>query len=157
MDKKRLTAIFEAYGANSARWPAAERAAGLALMAARPDLAAEARKAAALDSMLAKLPAGTVDNALRTRILETAPPPQMRSSRKARSRAMPGFGGLIRLPTIGGGVLVRPVAILAFAICLGLGAGALLPVGADAAAPSDTELLTAMWGSPAITQDGANL
>jgi len=157
MDKKRLTAIFEAYGADAARWPESERAAALALMAQQPEVAVGQRSAASLDALLDKAPQAAITNALRARILEAAPPPRMAEVRKIRGGMMPNLGGLIRVPNFGGGVIVRPVAILAIAICLGLGAGALLPLGADAAAPSDTELLTAMWGSPAITQDGANL
>lgn len=155
MDKKRLSEILEAYGADPARWPVAERPAALASMAEQPMTERDA--AAALDLMLAKVPQGIVTDALRTRILETAPPPQVAGLRKARGGAMPRLGGFIRLPNIGGGLLVRPAAILAVAICLGLGAGVLVPLGADAAAPSDTDLLTAMWGGSAITQDGANL
>ncbi|MFZ1989186.1 MAG: hypothetical protein WAW96_05380, partial [Alphaproteobacteria bacterium] len=98
------------------------------------------------------------DDALRARVLETAPPPRMRTlpSGGRRGGAMPGFGEIIRIPSFGGAAIARPVAILAIAICLGLGAGALLPSGVDAA-QSDTEVLSALWGSPAITQDGANL
>ncbi len=157
MEKKRLSAIIEAYGADPARWPDGERKAALALMAEQPEMVAERRAASALDSMLAKVPQGMVSDALRTRVLETAPPPQAPSLHKARGGGLRGFGDMIRIPNISGGWVVRPVAILAVAICLGLGAGVLLPLGADAAPSSDTELLTAMWGTPAITQDGANL
>ena len=158
MDKKRLSAILEAYGADPAHWPAAERAAALALAEAEPSLANERSAAATLDRLLAKAPAGTVDNALRTRVLETAPPPRMRTLLKGgrRARGAPGFNEIIRIPSFGGVAIARPVAILAIAICLGLGAGALLPSGVDSA-QSDTEVLNALWGGPAITQDGANL
>jgi hypothetical protein len=72
------------------------------------------------------------------------------------ARAAAGFGEIIRIPSFGGAAIARPVAILAVAIFLGLGAGALLPVATDTA-QADTEVLSALWGSPAITQDGANL
>ena len=158
MDKKRLSAIFEAYGADPAHWPASERDAALALAASDSAFASELRAAAGLDRLLAKVPAGVAGNALRARILETAPPPRMRTLAKGgrRGGALPGFGEMIRIPSFGGAVIARPVAILAIAICLGLGAGALLPSGVDAAS-SDSEVLSALWGNSAITSDGANL
>lgn len=158
MDKKRLSAILGAYGADPAHWPASERDSAVALAASDSALASELRAAAALDRLLAKVPAGVVDNALRARILENAPPPRMRAVAKGgrRGGTLPGFGEIIRVPSFGGAVLARPVAILAIAICLGLGAGALLPSGVDAVS-SDSEVLSALWGNSAITQDGANL
>jgi len=163
MDKKRLSAILEAYGADPARWPAAERAAASALADSEPSLATERSAAAVLDRLLAKAPAGMVDDTLRARVLETAPAPKMRALPRGgrRVRSVPGFGEIIRIPSFGPAAIARPVAILAIAVCLGLGAGVLLPSGVSSssgdATQSDTEVLSALWGSPAITQDGANL
>jgi hypothetical protein len=51
----RLEAILEAYGADSARWPLAEREAALALVRAEPKARALLGKAEALDQTLSAL------------------------------------------------------------------------------------------------------
>jgi len=53
MTPERARRILESYGAEPARWPAAERAALAALLAAEPALAGAARGEAALDRLLA--------------------------------------------------------------------------------------------------------
>lgn len=71
MTEDRFRAILDAYGADPARWPEAERAAAQAFASAHPDLVAEA---AALDALLA-LDAGEAapSPALRARVLGAAP------------------------------------------------------------------------------------
>ncbi|MBL8700380.1 MAG: hypothetical protein JNK67_18535 [Alphaproteobacteria bacterium] len=53
---ERLREILDAYGAEPHRWPADERDAALALIAAQPSLAAEVAAARDLDAMLALHP-----------------------------------------------------------------------------------------------------
>jgi len=52
MDPERLNELIDAYGAEPARWPAAERAAAQALLARTPAARARLAEAAALDSRL---------------------------------------------------------------------------------------------------------
>jgi hypothetical protein len=159
MDRLRLRAILDAYGADPQRWPEAERAAALRLLETSSDLESVRDDALRLDRLIAAAPAGEVTQALLARILETAPHPVVKVQRQRRAspwRFMPSLTGLGRLPPLGGGVLTRPAAILMLAVGVGLGAGALMPITVDAAAPSDVQMLSAMWGSSVLTQDGAN-
>ena len=156
MDRARLNAILEAYGGDSAHWPEAERALALRLIAAEPELASAQRTAAALDRVLAQAPAGEVSSALLTRILEASPRPTAKpfAPRAGKLRLFDGARGLIPRP-IGGAIAARPMAILMLAICIGLGAGALMPAVVDAA-PSEVDMLSLMWGDPAFNQDGGD-
>lgn len=56
MDMQRLEVLLDAYGADPARWPAAERAAALALLAADPAARAGLEQARQLDRALDALP-----------------------------------------------------------------------------------------------------
>ena len=56
MDLQRLETLLDAYGADPARWPAAERAAALALLAIDPAAQAWLEKARQLDRALDRLP-----------------------------------------------------------------------------------------------------
>ncbi|MDM7945499.1 MAG: hypothetical protein QUV20_04135 [Oceanibaculum nanhaiense] len=56
MDLQRLEALLDAYGADPARWPAAERAAALALLAIEPAAQARLEQARQLDRVLDALP-----------------------------------------------------------------------------------------------------
>lgn len=56
MDMQRLEVLLDAYGADPARWPAAERAAALALLAADPAAQAWLEQARRLDRALDALP-----------------------------------------------------------------------------------------------------
>lgn len=83
------TDLIDCYGADTARWPAEDRDAALAAIAADPALQAAFADAAALDAMLAgwaARPAATGDaDAVAARILRPAP----------RWRRFAGAGGLI--------------------------------------------------------------
>lgn len=75
MNLKRLAELLDAYGADPARWPADERAAALALLAADARARAMQAQARALDDWLATdlpTPPGDV---LRARILASTPTP----------------------------------------------------------------------------------
>ena len=52
MSLDRLERLLEAYGANPARWPPAERTPALELLEATPELQGLRRQAAALDALL---------------------------------------------------------------------------------------------------------
>ena len=52
MSLDRLERLLEAYGANPARWPPAERTPALELLEAMPELQGLRRQAAALDALL---------------------------------------------------------------------------------------------------------
>ncbi|MFO7482162.1 hypothetical protein [Oceanibaculum nanhaiense] len=56
MDLQRLEALLDAYGADPARWPAAERTAAQALLAADPDAQAQLEQTRQLDRALDALP-----------------------------------------------------------------------------------------------------
>lgn len=75
MNRERMTAILEAYGAAPARWPEAERAAAQAWAAANAaEFATMARVEEALDGMLAlDRRDGGDEAALMARILASAP------------------------------------------------------------------------------------
>ena len=157
MDRARLNAILEAYGGDPAHWPGAEREAALRLIAADTELARAQIAAISLDRVLARAPAGEVSNDLLTRILETAPRPAMKplAPRAGKARLFEGIGASIGLPSFGGAIAGRPIAIVMLAICIGLGAGALVPTMVDAA-PSEVDMLSLMWGDPAFNQDGGD-
>ena len=72
MTPDRVMALLDAYGADPARWPDAERDAAMAMINADPALAARRDEAAALDGLLmqAETPQPSAD--LARRILESA-------------------------------------------------------------------------------------
>ena len=65
MTTDRVRALLAAYGADTGRWPAAERAAAERLLAEDPALAADLAEARAFDSLLDELPAPAPNPALR--------------------------------------------------------------------------------------------
>jgi anti-sigma-K factor RskA len=75
MTLDRLRAIVDAYGADPARWPAAERAAGEALLAGSAEARALVAETADLDAALDSLPALQPSPAMRTAVLAAAPRP----------------------------------------------------------------------------------
>lgn len=77
MDLTRFEALAEAYGADLRRWPAAERDAADALMAAQPQAARALLSAAeGLDDLLAASRPPAPSQALRQAILAAAPKPR---------------------------------------------------------------------------------
>jgi hypothetical protein len=71
---ERVRALIEAYGADSRRWPEAERAPALALIEARPAEFADAlAEADGLDALLHAAPRLEASAALRARVLAAAP------------------------------------------------------------------------------------
>lgn len=98
VDRERLAAILDAYGADADRWPAEEREGALALI--RDDALARSlrERAALLDAVLAAAPDADPPPALVERILAAAPTGPAgaetfrggRHSRAVRSRASSG-------------------------------------------------------------------
>lgn len=81
MDLTRFEALAEAYGADLRRWPAAERDAADALMAAEPEPArAILAEAEGVDDLLAASRPPLVSQALRDAVLAGAPRPRPRRS-----------------------------------------------------------------------------
>ena len=76
MNTDRLKEIIDAYGANHARWPDAERDAALALLATSADLQAYRDAARTLDAFLDEASVAPASVDLETAILATAPSPQ---------------------------------------------------------------------------------
>ena len=78
MQRVRLQRLIEAYGADPARWPAAEREAAERLLAASPDLTAAVNEARRLDGALDDYgPAARVGSETRLeRALADLPPQQ---------------------------------------------------------------------------------
>ncbi|HYE00512.1 MAG TPA: hypothetical protein VEH84_14095, partial [Alphaproteobacteria bacterium] len=76
MDAARLRALLDAYGARPERWPPAERAAALALLAASAEARAARAEAAALDALLDLAAAPAPSAALVGRILGDAAAPR---------------------------------------------------------------------------------
>lgn len=73
MQASRFEALIDAYGADPARWPDAERASALAFAEANPDLAARlTREAARLDAALALARVEAPSPALMADILKSA-------------------------------------------------------------------------------------
>jgi hypothetical protein len=164
MDKSRLLEILETYGAEPSRWPAAERAAGEALLAQTPGLAAERKAALGLDKLLSAAPAGEVSPALRARIYEqaaqavAAPVARIETGKSGLERLGAMLADVFRLPDTSGGLMAfaRPISAALLAVAIGLGAGASLPMSASSP-PSEVDYLAAMWATPGLAQDVGDL
>lgn len=132
MDLQRLEALLDAYGADPARWPAAERAAALALLAA--DTAAQARleQARQLDRALDRLPpapAPAGDLAARIRAA-------------ARQQGAPVAPALVPIPANGNRAPWRFTMALAASAVIGLWLGfATSPFTASDTATIDLAIL----------------
>jgi hypothetical protein len=86
MTLDRLGQLLDAYGARPERWPDAERAAALALLFASREARARRDAAAALDSMLDRVPVLAPSPELADRILAGAPRGVRPTSRALRRR-----------------------------------------------------------------------
>ncbi len=106
MNEARFEALVRAHGADPARWPAAEREAARAQLAATPAARGVLAEEAALDALLRAVPAPTPSSALIGELLAAAPRPRRR------------FGALAPLVA-----LWRPATALALAAVLGLAVG----------------------------------
>lgn len=128
LSENRLIELIEAYGADSARWPVAERAAGQALLARSPAARAAAQAAQSLDALLAQAPVSTASPALLERVLSAAmpvPAPAVLPARPgAWTRAAAFLAAAFRPPaawSVSG--ILRPAALVLTAGVVGLGLG----------------------------------
>jgi hypothetical protein len=127
MTEERLLTLLQAYGAEPARWPEAERAEAQALLA----LSADARirdalaEAQALDGALAALPEPALSDAAYAQLLQQARPGMW-----ARLRGILGWQGPLWRP------LGAMAAALIFGIALGLNETAVQSVALPGTAPA---------------------
>jgi hypothetical protein len=89
MDLDRLEALLAAYGADPARWPAAERDAARALLARSAAARARRDAAARLDRLLDAVPAAAPSPALAARVLAAAPQAPAAAARRRPGRRWP--------------------------------------------------------------------
>lgn len=124
MNRTRFDQLLEAYGADFARWPASERAAGAVYAAEHTEEVAEAlREAQALDAALDAVRGTAPDvGALSARLLGAAPKPQRGFDRRA-------------------GWALAACAV--FGVLLGYGGGLLAPASA-----ADDEYFTMAFEAP---------
>ncbi len=121
MDTNRFAELLDAYGADPRRWPAAERAAALALAQASTEARRLLEQAAATDALLAMPPGIVPSSDLASRIMAQLPPAPV---------AMPGpslhLGQrlMVLLQEISPFRILWPqVATLALALSIGVGVG----------------------------------
>lgn len=96
---ERLLAVIDAYGADPARWPEAERA-GLEAVARAPEASRLLAEARALDAVLARSPAldaGVLDD-LKSRIVAKADESGRVTQRPAMPRSVTSLGDRRRMP-----------------------------------------------------------
>jgi hypothetical protein len=122
MTLDRLRAIVDAYGADPARWPVAERAAGEALLAGSAGARALVAAAADLDAALDSVPALQPTPAMRAAVLAAAPRPPAPS---LRARLNEGWREFVA--ELGGWRLAG--SVLAASLVLGIVSGGLLSEG----------------------------
>jgi hypothetical protein len=95
MTLDRLAAILDAYGADPARWPDAEREGARALLERSVEARARCDAAAALDALLDRAPSSQPSPALAGRILAQAPQARQASRAKVvrlRARVVAAVG-----------------------------------------------------------------
>ncbi|HUS23651.1 MAG TPA: hypothetical protein VM369_01780 [Candidatus Binatia bacterium] len=116
LTRARLQQLLDAYGADPRRWPGEERAAAEALLRGEPADSPLRRDAAALDTLLDRLPAVADDAALRSTIFAALP---------ARERPSGWREALAELAgRVGGWRLAGPA--FALALAGGVASGVLL-------------------------------
>jgi hypothetical protein len=107
---ERFQDLADAFGGDVARWPEADRAAGLAFARAEPSAtAAILAEASALDRLLAASPGPAPSLALREAVIAAAPRPR----RRAIDRRWVGLGASLAAASIAGvlaGAAAAPIA-----------------------------------------------
>lgn len=134
MNLDRFATLVEAYGTDPRRWPAAERAAAQALLAASTEARHLLQQAEALDLALSSPPAAIEpSDALRARIMAQAVVPRMTARPGWRSQVVEALSLLF--PT---GRAIPQLATLGLALAIGVGAGL---ANIDVADSRDTDLI----------------
>lgn len=140
MTVTRFAAILDAYGGVARRWPAAERAAAEALLAASPEARGLLAEATRLDRVLSAATAPAPSATLRAAILGAAPKPVAASRPRLAEIGRGLWESLAGVLTgeLGG---LRPAgAVLGIALVLGVVAGGALE--------SQTETGTSVAAAP---------
>jgi hypothetical protein len=130
MNLKRFKEIVEAYGADPARWPANERAAAEAFLAASSEARAVRDAEARLDTVLSRAESPAPSTELAARILRTAP-----TERRTRSAGLTSW-----LAELWEGPIWQPATALAVSMVLGLAVGAFAPLFPDEGDSGDDEI-----------------
>ena len=125
MNLERFTILIDAYGSDPRRWPAAERQAAQALLAASAEAQQLMREAASFDALLsAPPPAIEPSAALKARVLAQVAPRPMAAT-TWRGQIAEAFAVLFPA-----GRAMPQFAALGLALAIGIGAG-LANVGPD--------------------------
>jgi hypothetical protein len=119
---ERFGAIVDAYGASPMRWPAEERAAAEALLAASAQARAMLADARMLDGMLAAAPVEAPSDALVARLMAARPRGIAAPARPAKSQ---GFFRELVASVWPYGSPVLPAGALAASLVLGVALGTL--------------------------------
>ncbi|WP_395792943.1 hypothetical protein [Aquimonas sp.] len=146
MNSERLQHLIDAYGADPARWPPAERAA---LAAARPlsaPLAQALAEAAALDQALSGLPLPELPSSLAARVLAAAP-----QAARHRPPAPQRSGWRELWDALGGLRLAGPA--FALALSFGLGLGILIPQAAEESESDLDTYIALAWLDESIDEE----
>lgn len=122
ISRTRALEVLEAYGADEARWPQADREAVRQLIAADPALAKRQAEAAELDALLALAPLEAPSFALQSRIL---------SAQKDEGIGGLGFVKQVLNALWPYGPSAIPAGALAASIVLGVASGAVTTVTND--------------------------
>jgi hypothetical protein len=141
MNLARFRALLEAYGTHFERWPAAERAAGRALLLSEPAARSAFDEQAALDALLDAAPIPALPSALEQQLLAIP---------RANQQALPFRGRALWMPALG----------WAAAAMVGLWIGTQYPAddedvnsvtaaAVDGATSSDEEAFIALAAGPA--------
>ncbi len=149
MKLDRFKAIIEAYGANAAHWPAAEREAAEAFAATSPDAIGLLAEARALDLLLDEAPLMEATSDLTSRILASVP--RVGGMAPATAPQSRGWAdqltGILNVlwPRHG---LARPAGLLAATMMFGFLVGFSGAGGAAAADTEDSDVFAYVFGSP---------
>lgn len=155
MTMGRLTELLAAYGADPRRWPADERPAAEAMLAASADARALAERERELDLMLDAAPDAEVPAALIERLVAARPRP-MAAGPAAATRQRPVAGGMRSF--LAGftravwpyGSPVLPAGALAASIMLGIAFGAAMP-SALGGLYAEKTIATSTTGDPLVS------
>lgn len=155
MTMGRLTELLAAYGADPRRWPADERPAAEAMLAASADARALAERERELDLMLDAAPDAEVPAALIERLVAARPRP-MAAGPMAAARQRPVAGGMRSF--LAGfaravwpyGSPALPAGALAASIMLGIAFGAAMP-SALGGLYAEKTIATSTTGDPLVS------
>lgn len=136
---ERFRELLDAYGANPARWPQAERAGALALVATSAEARSLRDAEAAFDVLIDFADTAPVTAQLEARILATLPQTRTRAGLpKFLAGLWPGRSAWV------------PASALALSLALGLAVGTFVPSLMGLANPHDQDLALVALGEPDV-------